>query len=276
VGDYVRLVGQLWKDGAHKKSAWEDSFFRSVRFFEHVKDCLLQSYTDHAGWTEMHPVDFVEKIDPPAPCRQHTLAAYFACDANATPTLHDSFVARGQSYPNGKLTFDETIQGAYTNWTSMMAPNNGDKVTRMSVSGNAASFTLGLQGQNGGRALYSALYDVSWTCTPSCYGKCGGDDGCNGTCPGAGLTWCGSTGSCASCCPSCGGKCGGDDGCGGICPGAGLAWCATTGECQETCGFDCSACECGCTGTRCAAPVRCNAKACALAGGSCDPCGGCQ
>jgi hypothetical protein len=42
--------------------------------------------------------------------------------------------------------------------------------------------------------------------------------------------------------------------------------------------FDCDACPCGCNlaGTSCAAPARCNARACANQGGSCDACGLCQ
>lgn len=102
-------------------------------------------------------------------------------------------------------------------------------------------------------------------CRPRCEGRCGGSDGCGGTCP----MICSGGGSCVSnqcvCQPSCTGKCGGEsDGCGGTCASTGTNnYCAYGGEtrtcasvlgwpansysgtavCNSTCsGFDTSAC----------------------------------
>ncbi|MBI5508202.1 MAG: FG-GAP repeat protein, partial [Deltaproteobacteria bacterium] len=80
-------------------------------------------------------------------------------------------------------------------------------------------------------------------CTLSCAGKCGGADGCGGTCADTCVSpeTCGGGGTAnvCGCTPACAGKCGGTDGCGGTCPNN----CSS----PETCGGGGQTNVCGCT-----------------------------
>ncbi len=114
-------------------------------------------------------------------------------------------------------------------------------------------------------------------CTPDCFLKDCGDDGCGGscgTCP-AGQT-CNASGQCvATCNPDCAGKQCGSDGCGGTCGScpAGQT-CNASGQCVATCNPDCAGKQCGddgCGGTcgSCPAGQTCNASGQCVA--TCNP-----
>ena len=87
-------------------------------------------------------------------------------------------------------------------------------------------------------------------CTPQCFGKACGDDGCGGTC-GSCLEGyhCTNSGLCISddCEPKCAGKICGDDECGGTCGDCGPGMtCTAGGFCtNEPCQGDCIGKECG-------------------------------
>ncbi len=91
-------------------------------------------------------------------------------------------------------------------------------------------------------------------CTPDCFLKECGDDGCGGscgTCP-AGKT-CDAFGQCVGCTPSCAGMQCGDDGCGGSCGTCPTGYtCSASGQCVLTCTPSCAGKQCGddgCGGT---------------------------
>jgi hypothetical protein len=104
-------------------------------------------------------------------------------------------------------------------------------------------------------------------CTPSCFGRTCGDDGCGGSC---GLCAAGKSclgGNCVGgpCTASCAGKQCGPDGCGGSCGACSFGQtCSAAGRCS--CTPSCSAGSCGsdgCGGT-CACPTgfSCNGGTC--------------
>ena len=117
-------------------------------------------------------------------------------------------------------------------------------------------------------------------CAPNCTGKCGGADGCGGTCPNNCVApqSCGGGGTAnvCGCAAACSGKCGGADACGGTCPnncvapqscgGGGTAnVCGCTAACTDKCGG-----ANGCGGTcpnNCVSPQSCGG------GGTANVCG---
>ncbi|MBI5529856.1 MAG: SUMF1/EgtB/PvdO family nonheme iron enzyme, partial [Deltaproteobacteria bacterium] len=102
-------------------------------------------------------------------------------------------------------------------------------------------------------------FRCAWPCVADCSGKCGGDDGCGGTC----LDNCdlpqtcggGGTENVCGCTPDCAGKCGGDDGCGGKCPDNCVA--------PDTCGG-------GGTQNVCGNPFVCGPSPSGKGGSMCD------
>ena len=129
------------------------------------------------------------------------------------------------------------------------------------------------------------------SCAPNCTGKCGGANGCGGTCPNNCATpqTCGGGGTAnvCGCTPMCTGKCGGSDGCGGTCPnkcvspqtcgGSGTTnVCGCTAACSGKCGG-----SNGCGGTcpnNCTSPQTCGgggtANVCGCAAACSGKCGG--
>jgi len=85
-------------------------------------------------------------------------------------------------------------------------------------------------------------------CEPQCDGKCGGDDGCGGTCPNtcpAGQICNTTTNQCETCTPDCTGReCGPDPNCGEICGECDTGEQCVDGQCV-TCQKDCTNRECG-------------------------------
>ncbi len=125
--------------------------------------------------------------------------------------------------------------------------------------------------------------ELSEPCTPNCWGKVCGDDGCGGTCghcyttEGAlddGLCQDGKCG----CSPSCAGKQCGPDGCGGTCGVCSGGKICTNGVCQGGCQPNCAGLECGgdgCGGQcgTCAGTDSCqNGKCVAPDPGDCGVC----
>lgn len=81
VGQYVRAVGTIWRDGSHHTGNAVNACWETARH--------------DIGWTEMHNVDFMETADPPA--NHHVLAGYALCMntplGTQTATIDNSFTA---------------------------------------------------------------------------------------------------------------------------------------------------------------------------------------
>jgi hypothetical protein len=108
---------------------------------------------------------------------------------------------------------------------------------------------------------------VTCNCTPDCYGRVCGSDGCGdvcGTCQG-GQT-CDGSGQCQSCTPNCTNRECGDNGCGGSCGACDSGQsCDASGQCVGGCTPDCANRQCGsdgCGGScgSCTSPATCNAS----------------
>ena len=124
-------------------------------------------------------------------------------------------------------------------------------------------------------------------CTPNCSGKCGGSNGCGGTCPNNCVSpqTCGGGGTTnvCGCTANCSGKCGGSDGCGGTCPNncvspqtCGGGGTANVCGCSPNCSGKCSGSD-GCGGTcpnNCASPQTCGGNGTANVCGCAPNCSG--
>lgn len=252
-GTYVRAVGTLWKDAAHGVGLPSDQ--------QTANQCWNQSNTQNIGSLEMHNVDWMEPITPPAG-RPHTVAGYSMCNAVANVQIHDVIP---KPYPNSvAVSVTEASFGPVVNWGGMDPPYNDQtsSAARAAIGSNGVSINLSATANGSGRALFNAYYDVAWSCTATCGTRCAGqDDGCGGACAAnaPGYAYCSNTGgdcrtvaSCpASCVPSsvasacAGAACGtAPDGCGGS---------VSCGSCRA--------------GTTCG---KCNPGVCDLSSASCD------
>jgi len=267
-GAYVRLVGTLWEDGAHINGCSLIGHIFNPSHYDcppsnQAKQCWSAAAPFGRGYTEMHPVDFAEFLPPPP--FPHNVLAYALCTSggDATSVQDSATPLFAKPVNRSVLSTDELVDWNFTNAISL-TPS-----PRFVIGPYQTNFNFGVNSTNS-YGLIKSVYDVNWSCSPQCQGRCGGDDGCGtgGICPGVGLTYCPGTARCtSSCCTTCGPQtCGGSDGCGGTCPGAGLTYFPLTDACSATCGpppFDCSNCDCGCTGTRCVVcppPPKCNPK----------------
>jgi hypothetical protein len=183
-GMYVQLVGTLWRDGYHGPKT---TFYppRGYGDLGDAQSCWqgADDYTDNGGHLEVHPVDsMVVMPDGPTQSVLHTVGAYQICGKNGNlSTIVDVFRPGGRpAYLNAQSHVDEYVRGDFTNWRSLRpsadAPRYsvgplGDVTVRVSAEDNPIP------------AKFMALYDAYWTCSPSCSGRCGGDDGCGGVCP---------------------------------------------------------------------------------------------
>jgi len=90
---------------------------------------------------------------------------------------------------------------------------------------------------DGGGVLQPLPSPDTGTCTPDCYGKQCGDDGCGGSCGSCGYTETCSYGVCiggSSCTPDCYGLQCGDDGCGGSCGSCSYSETCSYGSCVSS------------------------------------------
>lgn len=283
VGQYVRIVGTLWKDGDHLPTRdlqtgpcqAGPSTFCSVRDQAHSCWDGDDDYTNHGGWVEMHPVDYMAVLSPdltPDPRKLHTLAAYEICSkAGDTQTIDHTFSIGpppgGKSWATGGtalMRVTEHLNEAFTNDTSLRPSWNASR-----WYGDGTFNTVRVQvtaADANPPAKFTAFYDAWWDCTPSCAQACapGAPDGCGGQCASAQTTCtapmvCSSGGVCACSCPA-------------------GQHCTATGCAVD---FNCDACACGCGagGDSCAPVPHCTvsqAGACAHQGLSCTcDCGGC-
>jgi len=233
-GDYVRLVGLLWEDEPHlndypseNKKCWDDNGYHSTR-----------------GWLEMHSVDYMVKISPPAISRPPAL--YQSCSSGTYTVNFRETVFPKPPYPNSYLVGVNEWIGA--RW-------NGQTTGLVGITSNTSYDVRVLQTSIAGLITtgFYAGYDPVWGCKPN---KCGTDDGCGNlaampqcsagytcsagqcVCNAPGYSWCATSNDCrltTQCCvPNCSGSCGGTaNGCGGTCPtvSCGTGYSCSAGTC---------------------------------------------
>jgi hypothetical protein len=278
-GDYVRMVGTLWEDGPHINGTvvagidWACNFNPKLTeadcgVVNEAKKCWNSDSTQGRGWTEMHPVDLMERLGfggAPSPIAY----AWALCTGSGDSANVDMHITpNGRRWPRSTISVHEYIDGTFTNWRSLHGNAAGG--ARYFTDADQAYLRFGVSGDSSHRGLFKGMYTAEWTCTPDCSNRQCGDDGCGGSCGGcsAGQTCnngqcaqpckpvcracgpstnnCGpcpdtcaaplhcdsSTGSCV-CAPQCAGKsCGDSDGCGGTCQGCEGGQQCVQGQCK--------------------------------------------
>jgi len=161
-GDYVRVVGTLWRDGYHGPSnlLYPPSGYGDMG---DAKSCWQgdDDYTNNSGHLEIHPVEFVEKRSPPPLETVHVLAAYQICDKwGDLVQLTDSFRMPSRPYADSVLHVDEYLRGDFTNYTSLR-PTSAEQRVYIDPTGLVSIF---VQAEDANPpAKFMALYDAYWT-----------------------------------------------------------------------------------------------------------------
>lgn len=283
-GDYVRLVGTLWQDEPHvnnyTKTDWVNNGIPGHLDGKDAMSCWKDATGDTQGWTEMHTVDFMDKLTPPK--NPTTIAAYAICayrlynGGSLTPTpgaIHEQLVP-APPWPNSHMTgVTEMRDNANITFSTLSPPYSTGASTLNSVDLANHSFRVDLDTSSGySWGVFKAVYAATWNCTKkfcpanSCAGSipdgCGGTLDCTGAC--AAGTVCLSDLSCCTpqTCAQAGLTCGPMwNGCNasldcGTCPTG--STCAG-GACQVTDPNPCRAPRviCECNGA-CAYPATCN------------------
>ena len=62
-GDYVILSGTLWQDSGHLGEETSEG----------ERHCWNSAYKNHAGWLELHPIDFIRRVRPAPKLRKHAV-----------------------------------------------------------------------------------------------------------------------------------------------------------------------------------------------------------
>jgi hypothetical protein len=145
VGDYVRIVGTLWEDGPHIGGAPE----RGGAFGDQAKRCWNDDFTAGRGWFEIHPVDFLARIDPPqAP--HDTVEVISICGETE---LHRSITPPGpKPSPTSMAGVEEIIDRDFTNDAS-------EAVHQSVPSGDQVTLDLRIAAPG---PKFKALYRVFW------------------------------------------------------------------------------------------------------------------
>jgi hypothetical protein len=155
LGDYVRVVGTLWEDAAHHESGGTGGDRG-----EDAKGCWCSGTTGDCedaagrGYFEIHPVDYMARIDPPAQSPA-TVEMISICDSAS--------IVREISPPGPRpaqavgIDFEKILDPAFTVHRSIRrdeAAIVGDKL-RVEVAVETG-------GPFGHGAKYKALYRVFW------------------------------------------------------------------------------------------------------------------
>jgi hypothetical protein len=177
-GDYVRVVGTLWEDGAHGANCWK----------------APGSHSAERGWLELHSVDFMARVPPEArgqvntspdglrPTEIATLGVCLPSSVGGATEVKriDVFPATAKPPGHWRAAAREVRSADFT--------NEGTATTVLSKTADRVKVQATVTAPPGltARGLFFAAYTGYWErCTASCGGKCGGAyDGCDGACTG--------------------------------------------------------------------------------------------
>src|SRR5262249_47462848 len=130
-------------------------------------------YGQTRGWAEIHSVDYMTKLSPPA--NPHLVAAYAVCISG-----------------NSNIAFRETVvpplqSNRYLRSVREVVVNSWNGQTTGLTSTNLPAGTFDVQinlSSNLQTAGFYALYEAEVACSTGCSTSCGGaPDACGGTCP---------------------------------------------------------------------------------------------
>ena len=147
--DYVRVVGTLWEDQSHGfGGCWTASGERTSR-----------------GWVEIHPVDFMARIEAPpmsdkTPKPRSGVSFLSACSQDAAVTKEIDLVPVEPRPQHARIKVDRHIAPDWSNGKAATADVSRDRAHLAITVARLA---------DGQPNLYHAAYSASWeTCTGSC------------------------------------------------------------------------------------------------------------
>jgi hypothetical protein len=154
-GDYVRLVGLLWEDDPHEDSDEDRPGVDGDRTVD-GKQCWHSGRHKRGrngrGFAELHPVDYVAKLDPPA--RGDTLYVITLCG--------DSSIDLEMSPPAPRpgamrAAFEEFIDAEFTSLGSVTRK-------RLTAGADGVRADIVVRPRSGGSAepKFKAIYRVYW------------------------------------------------------------------------------------------------------------------
>lgn len=180
VGQYVRAVGTIWRDGVHGGAGHTPDE-------EDASACWGTEFPA-IGWAEMHPVDFLTPVTDAQRAAaadpryiNYTIAQYSMCGYAGYPDQINgtgSFSIGPRPSPDAKAYFFSNIVVPPWNAVASLSLVGPDQ------SGNYSALYQGTGFRSNSNAAYqSGIYSAYW-CVPNCSGMCGGEsDGCGGQCP---------------------------------------------------------------------------------------------
>lgn len=151
LGDYVRLVGTLWEDTAHI-----DGGGKGGDRGQDAKACWCKRETGNCrdsgrGWFELHPVDYMARIEPPA-ASSATLEVLALCG--------ESSIAREIAPPGRKPTPGSTV--GFEEWVDAAFSEPSQVTKTVTVLPASVRVDLAARRGAGDRARFKAVYRVFW------------------------------------------------------------------------------------------------------------------
>ncbi|MBI4538587.1 MAG: hypothetical protein HY704_03640 [Gemmatimonadetes bacterium] len=158
LGDYVRIVGTLWEDEPHDcRTCWNGP---EGDLGEDAKACWHGGSTNQGRWgrgyNEIHPVDFLARIDGPTSATTETVELLAMC---GTSSITRDIEPPGEPpTPQSTAGFEEIVDDEFTVWRSVKTQ---DRVTvlpdriRVHVEVETGGFL-------GHGAKFKAVYRVFW------------------------------------------------------------------------------------------------------------------
>lgn len=157
VGNYIQLIGTLWRDGDHYPARDKPS----------TTNQGLSCQRDHGGgdyWLEIHGVDSMAFASPPA--IRHTLVGYSICtDSGNISMSNDQDLWSQKPTPTSYVA---SVTPYYSGQGLVSNPSS-------SVSGSSSVVTFGMS--TSGAANEKAIFDVQWA-----IGTCAQTSRPSGTC----------------------------------------------------------------------------------------------
>jgi len=145
-GDYVIMKGALWEDGEHGQNPeWDKPPTQS-----------------HAGWMEIHPVDWVVRVSEPKPAYRKTAARHFPVLALPGGPSQGIWLDISRDFAPADPTkqysigdIRELIDGRFTDWSTVSGYSMDDLQTHVTVTGTVTG-TATKQGR------FKAAYIIGW------------------------------------------------------------------------------------------------------------------
>lgn len=156
-GDYVRLVGTLWEDEPHRLEGGNGGDAG-----KDAKGCWRSGSTNQGrwgrGWFEIHPVDYMAKIErDPANDQAGALYLIAMCDDGEWTQQLTPLGSRPS--PTAVAEVEEFVDSDFTVWKSVKTENRVSRISDTMMQVHIKIQTGGLFGHG---AKFKAAYRVYW------------------------------------------------------------------------------------------------------------------